>query len=80
MGGPSGAAVGVPGGHRGPGAERPESELASRRGKPGEEVRAPRPRAANRAVEPSSPAWALEALNKNLIDDLSAPQPLSRQL
>lgn len=44
-------------------------------GKPGEEVRAsPRPRAVNGAVEPPSSAWALEARNKHLIDDLSDPE------
>lgn len=32
----------------------------------------PGPRAMNRAVDPSSSAWALQVLNKNLIDDLSA--------
>lgn len=28
----------------------------------------------NRAAEAPSPAWALEVLNKNLIDDLSDPE------
>jgi hypothetical protein len=55
-----------------------KSKTVSGWGKLGEEViwrrPPPWPRAMNRAVEPSSSAWALDVLNKNLIDDFLDPE------